>query len=276
MGQPLQLHWQLRYQQRDLDTGKMEPRNHNERMIEEIPARIRPALGVLLEAVRYAEQTSGDYWEFSVEIDRLSALGLTRNDFRWLVRKGLVEHQREVTLEGDDGRAFRRTGDLTFSEDTCFVLTAAGVSLVCGSCPAARAGDASFPPFWKDSNVSATNNRSSGRSTTALKTERSLPTWDLERRELCINGMVVKRFKWTAANQEAVLAAFEEEGWPHRIDDPLPPQPEQDSKRRLSDTIKCLNRKQLNELIHFRGDGTGEGVTWELVEPDRSNEKSRP
>ena len=91
---------------------------------------------------------------------------------------------------------------------------------------------------------------------------------------LGINGTTVKRFRWTAANQETILAAFEEEGWPHRIDDPLPPQPDQDSKRRLSDTIKCLNRKQINQLIHFHGDGTGEGVIWELVEGDGSNEGS--
>ena len=88
--------------------------------------------------------------------------------------------------------------------------------------------------------------------------------------ELRIGAVTVKRFKWMAPNQETVLAAFEEEGWPHRIDDPLPPHPDQDSKRRLSDTIKCLNHKQKNELIRFHGDGTGEGVTWELVEQDGS------
>ena len=77
---------------------------------------------------------------------------------------------------------------------------------------------------------------------------------------------LVKQFKWTAENQEAILCVFEEEGWPARIDDPLPPQAEQDSKRRLSDTIKCLNRKQANPILHFRGDGTGEGIIWELVD----------
>lgn len=45
-------------------------------------------------------------------------------------------------------------------------------------------------------------------------------------------------------NQEMLLAAFQEEDRPCRIDDPLPPQPDQDARRRLSDTIKCLNRKQ--------------------------------
>ena len=84
---------QLRDQQQEFDSGKMGPRNRNKRMNEEVPTRIRPALGVLLEAVHYAEQTSGDCWEFAVEIAQLTALGLTPNDLRWLVRKGLVEHQ---------------------------------------------------------------------------------------------------------------------------------------------------------------------------------------
>ena len=81
-----------------------------------------------------------------------------------------------------------------------------------------------------------------------------------------VNGKLVKHFKWPALNQETILAAFEEEGWPPRIDDPLPPLPEQDPKRRLHDTIKCINRNQKHHLIHFHGDGTGEGVIWEFVE----------
>jgi hypothetical protein len=74
---------------------------------------------------------------------------------------------------------------------------------------------------------------------------------------------MVKHYKNRAANQETVLSAFQEEGWPIRIDDPLSPVPTIDIKRRLSDTIKCLNRNQENELVHFHGDGSGEGITWE-------------
>jgi hypothetical protein len=227
---------------------------------------------VLLEAVHYAEQTSGDCWEFAVELDQLTAMGLTCNDFRWLVRNGLVEHQREVTLEGDDGRAFRPTGDLTFSEGTCFILTDAGIAFADGSCPADTAGTSRSSSSPDEENVSVVVNRNVSRNGKDPKREPSVPTWDSERRELRINAVTVKQFKWMAANQETVLAAFEEEGWPARIDDPLPPQPDQDSKRRLSDTIKCLNRKQKNELIHFRGDGTGEGVTWELVRQNGSDD----
>jgi hypothetical protein len=58
--------------------------------------------------------------------------------------------------------------------------------------------------------------------------------------------------------------AFEEEHWPPRIDDPLPKNPELLPKRRLHDAIKSLNRNQKRSLIRFMGDGTGEGVRWEL------------
>jgi hypothetical protein len=65
--------------------------------------------------------------------------------------------------------------------------------------------------------------------------------------------------------QEAILMALEEEHWPPRIDDPLPGHPNHLPKRRLHDTIKSLNRNQKNNLIRFMGDGTGEGIRWELI-----------
>jgi hypothetical protein len=76
--------------------------------------------------------------------------------------------------------------------------------------------------------------------------------------------------------QEAILIAFEEERWPPRIDDPLPGSPDLLPKRRLHDTIKSLNRNQKNRLVRFMGDGTGEGVRWELVsERDGAEHSSR-
>jgi hypothetical protein len=240
----------------------------------EVPTRIRPAVILLLEAFHYASQTSVDRWEFAVELDDLDALGLTRNDYRWLVRQGLVEHRREVTLEVDDGREFRATGDLTFPVATCFVLTDKGIQLACEICETATSGIAGSPScnILSGDREREEAEKSCGASTNGehRNSVLILPTWDAERRLLRINGTTVKQFKWTAVNQEAILATFEEEGWPARIYDPLQPQPEQDPKRRLSDTIKCLNRKQKNKLIHFRGDGTGEAVTWELVEQNGS------
>ena len=244
----------------------MDSRNQHKPASKGVPTRIIPALGLLFEAMQYAEQTSGDPWEFSVELSQLTALGLTRNDFRWLVRKGLVEHQREVTPDGDNGREFCPSGDLTFPEGTCFILTGAGASIARGFY-AAKINDAPrsscFPDDEKVSVTAADDTSENGKGWPA---EPSVPTWDSTRRELRINGTTVKRFMQAAPNQETILAAFDEEAWPHRIDDPLSPQPDQDPKRRLNDTIKWLNRKHIAHLIHFRGDGTGEGITWELVE----------
>ena len=92
-----------------------------------------------------------------------------------------------------------------------------------------------------------------------------LPQWDPQCRVLRVGQRVVKQYRRSSPNQEIVLSAFQEENWPHRIYDPLPPQGEQEPKCRLHDTIKWLNRNHEHCLIRFLGDGTGEGVCWELI-----------
>lgn len=214
----------------------------------EILETVKPAWEALLQAFECATDTDSSVWDFAIPIQRLFDLGASETELRWLVRKELVEHGREVTVEGDDGRQFRPTGNLTFSDRTCFVLTKARISAAQLQC--------NHP---NNEQVTAPSKNGDGCIISPLST----PHWDAELRKLHLNEQIVKRFKWPAPNQEAVLSAFHEEGWPERIDDPLRPQPEQDPKRRLADTIKCLNRSQVNQLIHFRGDGTGEGVVWE-------------
>ena len=100
-------------------------------------------------------------------------------------------------------------------------------------------------------------------STTALV--RPTPRWDRDRHELRVGGELVKQFKLPSPNQEMILMALEEESWPPRIDDPLPPSQKLDAKQRLHDTIKNLNRNQKHRLIRFMGDGTGQGVRWQLI-----------
>jgi hypothetical protein len=219
--------------------------------------KLQQALAALLEAFDYAVDTSSDRWDFAIPIRRLRKLGINEADLRWLVRKGWVEHAQEMTVPGDDGREFRSSGNLTFTRRTCFVLTEAGVT---NASPVSVAQLRASMMLTNEIPVISSNN---GQASPKL-----IIHWDAKARKLRVNGHIVKRFKWKAANQESILNAFQEEGWPARIDDPLPPNPEQDSKRRLSDTIKCLNRKQANPLIHFHGDGTGEGIIWELIETD--------
>jgi hypothetical protein len=88
------------------------------------------------------------------------------------------------------------------------------------------------------------------------------PVWDADLNRLTLGDVVVKEYRTPAPNQQRILAAFQEEDWPVRIDDPLPPHPEQDPKRRLHETIVSLNRNQRNELMRFCGDGNGMGVRW--------------
>jgi len=47
------------------------------------------------------------------------------------------------------------------------------------------------------------------------------PRWDGERCELWLGNVLVKRFRRPAPNQEAILAAFEELGWPRGSTTPL-------------------------------------------------------
>ena len=91
------------------------------------------------------------------------------------------------------------------------------------------------------------------------------PHYDRELRVLSLGGKVVKRFREPAANQELVLAAFEELGWPERIDDPIPPHDGVDPRECLHSTIERLNRNQFCNGIKFSGDGTGKGVSWEAT-----------
>lgn len=65
-------------------------------------------------------------------------------------------------------------------------------------------------------------------------------------------------------SEQAILAAFEDEAWPSRIDDPLPPKHGMDPQERLHQTIKNLNKNHKCDAIRFFGDGTGTAVCWKL------------
>jgi hypothetical protein len=95
-----------------------------------------------------------------------------------------------------------------------------------------------------------------------------VPHWNSQTRELWVGKRLVKRFRVPSRAQEAILEAFHEEGWPVRIDDPLPPLTDGLPKDRLRSTIRHLNSNQHAPLVRFRGDGTGQGVLWEFVDGD--------
>lgn len=91
-----------------------------------------------------------------------------------------------------------------------------------------------------------------------------LPRWDRESRELWFKNVLVKRLRVDAWNQEPILTAFEEQGWPALIDDPLPPRPGLLSNVRLHDAINSLNRRMKNPLIQFGSGGGGCRIRWTI------------
>ena len=215
----------------------------------ELPVSIRHAIRKLERAREYAISTGSDLWDFAVEMETLDQLGCSLSDYRLMTRLGLVSHKKETTAVSQDGRVFEATGDLMFPQGTCFVI---------------KESNRAFP----DEAMSHRLRVSHTDNAQVDAREGVAPSWDSETRELFLGRVLVKRFRWRAANQERILSAFEEENWPARIDDPLTPcGSDLDSKRRLSDTIKCLNRKQDMCLMRFRGDGTGEGVLWHPIDP---------
>jgi hypothetical protein len=209
------------------------------------------AFSLLLRALRYARNARCGVWDFAVELAQLRQSGLSECDLRWLACKGYVEHGLETSQPAGIQRTFDDEPALRFTEHSSFVLTPLGIQLAKSLLPGVAAiGDQRVEcPI-------APQLANCGTGT---------PTWDHQRRELRIGRIVIKRFLVPAENQETILTVFQEEAWPAHIDDPLPPAPEIDPKRRLHSTIQCLNRNQQVRLVHFHGDGYGRGVRWELV-----------
>jgi hypothetical protein len=193
------------------------------------------ALMTLAGAYAYAQEQEQNVWDFAVELQTLHEAGLTPSGLRWLACQGLVEHAPETTRPGALHRSFGPVEMLHVTERTCVVLTARGAELVRQLDASPQRLPSPGPPRWVGS-----------------------------RRQLWLGPLLVKEFRQPADCQERILAAFEEEGWPARIDDPLPPQSGSNPKQHLHDTITCLNRPQRHPLLHFGGDGTGCGVCWRL------------
>jgi len=97
------------------------------------------------------------------------------------------------------------------------------------------------------------------------------PLWDPDLSRLTFANVIVKEYRTPAPNQQLILSVFQEEGWPPRIDDPLPPHPDLEPKRRLHETIISLNRNQRNRILRFCGDGHGQGVRWQATNGANGN-----
>jgi hypothetical protein len=204
-----------------------------------IPARARR---LLLEALDRAREEECDPWQFAVAIQPLRSAGLTDTQLRWLLRQGQVAQRLERTRPQDPRRRFQRLANLSLPEGACFLLTEAGAA-------------------WARNGRGSRGNRSGDTG------PRTKPVWDRAEGELRVGRVVVKRVPPRAGTQILLLDSLQEQGWARRIDDPLPPRPGQNPKKRLHSAISNLNRNQLTKRIQFSGGGDGQTICWRLLSP---------
>jgi hypothetical protein len=199
----------------------------------------------LLKAHDIAHELNRPKWEFAVELEALEKTGGDRNDLRALICEGLVEHALETTPVRSRRRRFRRISTLRLTPASCFVLSDWGLAISSHGSGSKAANDATLtPPTVPPCSLQ--------------------PVWDPLRRELRLGQFVLKRFRQPAKTQEAILAAFQEDGWPVRIDSPIPGGNDANAHDRLRDCVRRLN-EQTEGLLCFESDGTGEGVLWRLL-----------
>lgn len=236
------------------------------RMPVEVPLNgLWTGLGLLWRAYNYACTSGAELWDFALETKTLYDTGLTVSDLRWLVARRFAEHGQEISVYGSPHRAFHTGTGFYFEPTTCVVLTAAGAEFaakVLREAPAEFGG-----PGLSDLGGHAARNRPDVSEASAVSGPVVKPCWNISRRELSVAGQLVKRFRVPAQNQELILCAFEEEGWPDCIDDPLPMTSDRDTQTRLHDAINRLNGRQANPLLRFHGNGNGTGVSWEVRLP---------
>jgi hypothetical protein len=233
-----------------------------------IDERLWGGLAVLWRAYICAQDTGANVWDLALPTGRLFEAGMTSADLRWLVAKGFAEHGQRTTGDEQAHRSFQRSSDHFITNCSRLILTRSGAALaerLFGE--TARSPQATLSAFVSVADRIAV--RGNTRQTDHDRPGPSLkPHWDGIRRELYVGGLIVKRFRVPARNQETILSVFEEEGWVEHIHDPLPLTLNIDAPTRLHDAINRLNRCQINPVLRFHGDGKGTGVFWGISQPD--------
>lgn len=228
-----------------------------------IDERMRAGLVVLWRAYLCSQDTGANVWDLSVPAARLYQAGMNSDHLRWLITEGLAQHGQETTAHGDPHRSFRHGNRYFLTDRSCLILTVSGAALTEDVFRETAVSPHVTLPVPSPVAAAASRHIDYGRMATAEK-----PQWDPVRRELTLAGIVVKRFRVPARNQETILSAFEEDDWVEHIHDPLPVTLNIDAPTRLHDTINRLNRCQVNHLLRFHGDGKGTGIFWALCRPE--------
>jgi hypothetical protein len=184
----------------------------------------------------------------AVPLRQLRAKGVADHLLLWMLYQAHVEHLPPNRHAHNSGPVWGFEGSLLLQASSFLSLTELGEAFANAFLDTALApgGEGPFEAAWD-----------------RLILGNLLPRYDKEDRVFSWGRHALKCFRQPSANQELVLCGAEEQGWVSWFDDPLPKCPGTNPKRRLHDTIKDLNRRQLPYFIHFKGDGSGQRVGWE-------------
>ena len=199
------------------------------------------SLGELVRAFLLARRQREDRWQFAISLTGLRRAGLDDTHLRWLMLEGHVEHGLEQTEPAATERQFQHPPNVCFTRASCFVLTERGRAFA----------------------QATASRRPTGATPSPKAAARKAPCWDGDSR-LFVGRLLVKHFRQDAPAQKAILSAFQEEGWPPWIHNPLAGEGEREGEERLHDAINNLNRLQKVARLHFRVEG-GDRVYWELL-----------
>jgi len=211
--------------------------------------RFHSALVLLNDATSFARDTGRDAWDYCLRLEELLSAGLTVADCRWLADKKLVD-ARDLG-QGRGRRGGNKPRKPTFTRATHFVLTVAGAAY------AAELRSANGKPRAK--NVKGAAHRARGTE------GMGNPRWDSRLLVLHVDEIAVKKFQAKARNQMAVMAAFEAQGWPRQIHNPLNSCSPARRAQALADAVHGLNRNLRAKVIRFHTAEKGASVRYELL-----------
>jgi hypothetical protein len=184
-----------------------------------------------------------------VPLARLRHWGVGDDVLLWMQYQGHVEQVERRRGRGRARPKWTLRGTTRIDEKSWFALTPLGEA---------------FADLFLAWVVAPADDAEFERARAMMRVGRLAPHYDRLGRVFVWGRHVVKQFRQPSLNQELILSAAEELRWPTWFDDPLPKRSGRDPKARLHDTIKDLNRRQQGRLIHFKGDGSGERLGWEL------------
>ncbi len=234
-----------------MDTNRFRQSDRDYAVAPEILLRALRVLTLLCHRRRLVHSELDGRSAYSLADMTLREAGISDEELEWLLDVGYVASIDSQDMTSPTG--LRKLDTLLF-DGAFYVITTAGAAF-----------------------IDEVSNAVSVSTTEILRRDATgqlvvIPRWNAERRELTYRGTLVKRFRKSAPNQECLLNAFERQGWPRRIADPLPFEITVVPVDRLHDAIKRLNRTLDAPLLNFGGDGKGTGVCWRVVTPPLQDE----